>query len=414
MKVKRTEQIYIGKDENISRLCHLSKNLYNQTNYILRNQFINHEKMTGYNKLAKQFSIPSDIEKYNNFQKLPAQTAQWTIKKMKQAWSSFFESMKEYGKHPEKYLGKPGIPKYKNRNGEFMIIFTNQQCSIENGILNFPRSINMEVRTRLNDVNLREVRIVPQGTGYTVEIVYEKEIMDFTAEKPQRIMGIDIGVRNIVTIGDNISSEGIAVRGGILKSINQFFNKENSRLKSISDRQIGNRQSTQKEKHLFMKRNRMLKDIMHKLSMAIVYYAESKNIDTIVIGHNDGWKQEVTMGKRNNQNFVQIPFNTLIELIRYKAEERGINVIIQEESHTSRCSFLDGESIEHHDVYVGKRAKRGVFRSSDGILIHADLNAVYNIIKKAIPEAFVNGIEGIGLYPRSLSIRQMITSRGGC
>ena len=414
MKVKRTEQIYLKENELVSMMCHYSKNLYNQTNYILRNQFINHEKMTGYNNLAKQFSIPSDIEKYNNYQKLPAQTAQWTIKKMKQAWSSFFESMKEYGKHPEKYLGKPGIPKYKNRNGEFMIIFTNQQCSIENGILNFPRSINMEVRTRLNDVNLREVRIIPQGTGYTVEIVYEKEIMDFTAEKPRRIMGIDIGVRNIVTIGDNISSEGIAVRGGILKSINQFFNKEYAGLKSISDRQIGNRQSTQKEKHLFMKRNRMLKDIMHKLSMAIVYYAESKNIDTIVIGHNDGWKQEVTMGKRNNQNFVQIPFNTLIELIRYKAEERGINVIIQEESHTSRCSFLDGESIEHHDVYVGKRAKRGVFRSSDGILIHADLNAVYNIIKKAIPEAFVNGIEGIGLYPRSLSIRQMITSRGGC
>ncbi|MHB8559908.1 MAG: zinc ribbon domain-containing protein, partial [Thermoplasmataceae archaeon] len=107
----------------------------------------------------------------------------------------------------------------------------------------------------------------------------------------------------------------------------------------------------------------------------------------------------------------------LIELIRYKAEERGINVIIQEESHTSRCSFLDGESIEHHDVYVGKRIRRGVFRSKNGILIHAVLQAVYNIIKKAVPEAFVNGIEGIGLYPRSLSIDQMIkmiTSKGGC
>ena len=280
MKVKRTEQIYIGKDENISRLCHLSKNLYNQTNYILRNQFINHEKMTGYNNLAKQFSIPSDIEKYNNYQKLPAQTAQWTIKKMKQAWSSFFGSMKEYGKHPEKYLGKPGIPKYKNRNGEFMIIFTNQQCSIENGILNFPRSINMEVRTRLNDVNLREVRIVPQGTGYTVEIVYEKEIMDFTAEKPQRIMGIDIGVRNIVTIGDNIPEHGITVRGGMLKSINQFFNKEYARMKSISDRQFGNRHLTRKERYLFMRRNRKLKDIMHKLSRALVNYAMSIRIDT--------------------------------------------------------------------------------------------------------------------------------------
>ena len=124
--------------------------------------------------------------------------------------------------------------------------------------------------------------------------------------------------------------------------------------------------------------------------------------------------------------FVLSPFNydiyaTILflplELIRYKAEEKGINVIIQEESHTSRCSFLDDESIEHHDIYMGKRIRRGVFRSKNGILIHADLQAVYNIIKKAVPEAFVNGIEGIGLYPRSLSIDQMIkmiTSRGGC
>ncbi|MHB1813114.1 MAG: IS200/IS605 family accessory protein TnpB-related protein, partial [Thermoplasmataceae archaeon] len=162
---------------------------------------------------------------------------------------------------------------------------------------------------------------------------------------------------------------------------------------------------------------RKIRDIMHKLSRAIVQYAESKNIDTIVIGHNDGWKQEVNMGKRNNQNFVQLPFNTLIGQIKYKAEEIGINVIIQDESHTSRCSFLDDESIEHHDIYMGKRIRRGVFRSKNGILIHADLQAVYNIIKKAIPEAFVNGIEGIGLYPRSLSIDQMIkmiTSKGGC
>ncbi|MHB1709122.1 MAG: RNA-guided endonuclease InsQ/TnpB family protein [Thermoplasmataceae archaeon] len=276
------------------------------------------------------------------------------------------------------------------------------------------KSINMGVRTRLNDINLREVRIVPKGIGYTVEIVYEKEIANMPEGRPRRIMGIDIGVRNIVTIGDSISGEGIAVRGGILKSINQFFNKEYARLKSISDRQIGNGQLTQKEKHLFMKRNRKLRDIMHKLSRSIVDYAISGSIDTIVIGHNNGWKQEADMGKRNNQNFVQIPFNTLIQQIRYKAEEVGIRVVVQEESHTSKCSFLDSESVEHHDAYVGKRTRRGVFRSADGTLIHADLNAVYNIITKAIPEAFANGIEGVGLYPRSLSIRQMITSKGGC
>jgi putative transposase len=146
----------------------------------------------------------------------------------------------------------------------------------------------------------------------------------------------------------------------------------------------------------------------------MVEYAKSMNIDTIIIGHNNEWKQSVNMGKKNNQNFVQLPFNTLIQQIRYKAEEIGINVTIQDESHTSKCSFLDNESIDHHDTYMGKRIKRGVFQSADGKLIHADLNASYNIIKKAIPELKWNGIEGIGLYPRSLSIRQMITSKGGC
>ncbi|MHB1709555.1 MAG: RNA-guided endonuclease InsQ/TnpB family protein [Thermoplasmataceae archaeon] len=413
MKVKRTEQIYIRQDDTVSKMCHYSKNLFNQANYILRQQFMNRERQTGYNDLVKLFQIPSEDDDHNNYQKLPAQTAQWTIRKVEQAWDSSFRAIKDFKKHPGKYLGRPKMPGYKNKDGEFLLIFTNQQCRIEDGILKFPKSINMDVRTRLNDVNLREVRIVPQGTGYAVEIVYEKEISDLTAEKPRRIMGIDIGVRNIVTIGDSISGEGIAVRGGVLKSINQFFNRKYSRLKSISDRQIENRQLTQKEKHLFMKRNRKLRDIMHKLSRSIVDYATSRNIDTIVIGHNNGWKQEADMGKKNNQNFVQIPFNTLIHQIRYKAEEVGIRVVVQEESHTSKCSFLDKESVEHHDAYVGKRTRRGVFRSADGILIHADLNAVYNIITKAIPEAFANGIEGIGLYPRSLSIRQMITSKGG-
>ena len=120
------------------------------------------------------------------------------------------------------------------------------------------------------------------------------------------------------------------------------------------------------------------------------------------------------MGKVNNQNFVQLPFNMLINQIKYKAEELGISVIIQEESHTSKCSFLDNESIEHHDAYRGKRIQRGVFQSSNGTLIHADLQGSYNIIKKAIPDAFADGIEGIGLYPRSLSIKQMITSKGIC
>ncbi|MCL5782544.1 MAG: transposase [Candidatus Thermoplasmatota archaeon] len=413
MKVNRTEQIYIRKNATVSSACHLSSNLYNQVNYILRQQFLKHEKLSGYNALAKQFSMPSGNEDHDNYGKLPAQTAQWTIKKVKQAWNSYFKAMNAYRKYPEKFTGKPKIPGYREKNGEFVLTFTNQQCSIRDGILKFPKIMELEVKTGLENVNLREVRIIPKGSGYTVEIVYAKEITGTIGMKPERIMGIDIGVRNLVTIGNNISVQGIAVRAGLLKSINQFFNKELARIRSINDLQGNEEKQTKRIQKLFMVRNRKVKDIMHKLSRSIVEYAKNLDTDTIVIGHNEGWKQSVNMGGKNNQDFVQLPFNMLISQIRYKAEEKGINVMIREENHTSRCSFLDSETIEHHDTYSGRRISRGVFQSARGTRIHADLNGSYNIIKKAIPEAFANGIEGVGLYPRSLSISQMITSKGG-
>ena len=414
MKVIRTEQIFICGNGAISSMCHISKNLFNQTNYILRNQFFRKEKMAGYKDLAKQFAEPSDMEENNNFQKLPAQTAQWTIKKVKQSWTSFFGALRSYKKNPELFNGVPKPPKYKHRNGEFMLIFTNQQCSIAHGILKFPKIMDLEVITRLDDIDLREVRIIPSGVGYNVEIVYSKEISDISELSPKRILGIDIGVRNIITIGNNISDKGIAVKGGVLKSINQYFNKELARLKSINDRQRKNKENTKRINKLYMVRNRKIKDVMHKLSNAVIAYAITDEIDTIVIGHNNGWKQSVDIGKKNNQNFVQIPFNMLINQIYYKGKEYGINVVKQEESYTSKCSFLDNETIEEHETYLGKRIKRGIFKSSNGTLIHADLHASYNIMKKAIPEAFVDGIEGIGLYPGSLSIKEMITSKGGC
>ncbi len=415
MRAIRTRQIFIHDNGTVSKMCHTSKNLFNQANYILRKQFFSREKMSPYNELAKQFSNPSDIEENNNFQKLPAQTAQWTIKKVKDSWNSFFKALKSYRKNPELFLGVPKPPKYKHRDGEFMLVFTNQQCHMDNGMLKFPKIMNLEVRTGLdNNMDLREARIIPMGTGYNVEIVYSKEISDISDLNPDRILGIDIGVRNIITIGNSISEKGIAVKGGVLKSINQYFNKELARLKSINDKQRKNKENTKRINRLYLTRNRKIRDIMHKLSSAVIAYAKNLKIDTIVIGHNSGWKQDVDMGKKNNQDFVQIPFNTLINQIYYKGNENGMIVIIQDESYRSKCSFLDNEEIDKHETYSGKRIKRGVFRSANGTLMHADLQASYNIIKKAIPEAFANGIEGIGLYPRSLSIKEMITSKEVC
>ena len=406
MRVKRAEQIWIRSNDNISTFAHLSKNLHNEANYIIRQEFFSNKKWIRYDDLNRL------MKHSENYRSLPAQTAQQTLRLLDKSWNSFFKSIKQWKKHPDRFLGRPKPPHYKEKDGEYILMFTNQQCKLGDRILKFPKIMEMEVKTRLENVDLREVRILPEGVGYRVEIVYEKIISDVEPFKSQRILGIDIGVRNLVTIGNNILEKGIAVRAGLLKSINQFYNKENARLRSINDLQEG-KAITKRLQRLITERNRKIKDVMHKTGKPVVEYAKSRNIDAIVIGHNDGWKQSVNIGYRNNQNFVQLPFNMLIQQIKYKAEEHGIMVITQEESYTSRCSFIDNESVKHHDRYAGRRIRRGIFQSADGKLIHADLNASYNIIKKAVPEAFANGIEGIGLYPRSLSIRQMITSRGG-
>ncbi|RZN32946.1 MAG: transposase [Methanosarcinales archaeon] len=139
-----------------------------------------------------------------------------------------------------------------------------------------------------------------------------------------------------------------------------------------------------------VKHNRKMKDAMHKISRFIVDYCIKHDIGTLVIGHNDNWKQEFGLGRHNNRNFVSIPYYILIHDLNYKGEEIGMSVKEQEDAHISKCSFLDDESIEHHEKYAGKRIKRGVFHVSDGTKINADVNGALNIIKKAILKAFVN------------------------
>lgn len=166
---------------------------------------------------------------------------------------------------------------------------------------------------------------------------------------------------------------------------------------------------------LSVKRERKLSDFFHKVSRFVVDWCEEHDIGTIVVGHNDNWKQKVNIGKRNNQNFVQIPFGKLIQQVGYKAEEKGIELREQEESHTSKCSFLDDESIEHHKTYVGKRIKRGIFKTANDILINADVNAGYNIIKKAILKAFdADKIEGVALHPLRYSITDKEINKSNC
>jgi len=389
LKVLRTEQIWINGDENIQKLCHISKNLYNEANYIVRQEFFKTKRWIRYSKLDKR------LKKSENYRTLPAQTAQQILRALERNWKSFFNAMKEWREHSEKFKERPRPPKYKKKDGAFMLIFTNQQVKVKEGELIFPKVVGLKLKTRIKE-GIKEVKIIPKGVGYVVEIVYEKEIDTIERDK-SRVAGIDLGVRNLVTIANNIGEEPIVVKGGVAKSINQFFNMKKARLQSTYSKQGVT--TSKRMKRLSVKRKRKLRDFFHKVSKFVAEWCAKHNIGRLVIGYNKEWKQEANLGKRNNQNFVQIPFLMLIQQIKYKAEERGIEVILVEEDHTSKCSFLDNEPVEHRDEYVGRRM-RGLFKSARGTIINADVNAAYNIIRKAIPKAFeADGIEGVGLHP---------------
>ena len=379
MIVKRTEQIWLKPDKNLSCLCHLSKNLYNEANYLIRQEFIKTGRWIRYTELYKL------LKNSDNYKQLPAQANQQTLKLLDKSWKSFFNSMKEWKIDKKRFLGRPKLPGYKKKDGELILIFTNQICTVRNSFIKFPKKANIDdVKTRLCDnTDLREVRLIPKGVGYILEIVYNKEIPDMSKKRTKKkAMGIDIGLRNLATIVDTEGNRPICIKGGTIKSINQYYNKKLARMKAKA-KKTNNRYITKNIYRLNNKRYKKLKDYMHKASRFIVNLAKERDIDTIVIGHNKNWKQKINIGKRNNQNFVQIPIQMLAKQLQYKAEEYGIQTIEQEESYTSKCSFLDNESIEYHDKYEGRRTSRGLFKSKKGIIINADVNAGYNIIRKA-------------------------------
>jgi len=401
-KLIRTEQIKIKGTKELSTLCHISKNLYNQTNYIIKQEFIN----TG--NWIRGFDLINKCKEFENYKLLNIQSAQQTIRLVDKDWTSFFAAIKEWKKHPDKFLGMPRMPQYKPKDGEAILIFTNQQAHIRNNILTFTKKLPLKIKTRLSG-KINQVRFIPKGSNYICEIVYEKlsekEIISrrWYSKPNKNIIGIDYGVANIITIANNIGLTPIVIKdNGIgIKSINQFYNKKKAELQSIYDKQ-GIKFGAKMSK-LNSKRNNKIKDGMHKISKFIVDYCVKNDIETISIGHNNNWKQEVNLGTKTNQKFVTIPFNTLTQMIEYKAQEQGIIVKIPKEDHTSKCSFLDLESIEHHEIYLGKRFSRGLFRSSNGTIIHSDVNGAYNIIRRSEPKAFANGVGGCGLHPISLN-----------
>ena len=281
---------------------HLSKNLYNHANFLVRTEFVNTGKWLRYQELDNLLRQDVDYPDYINM--MAAQSAQQTLRLLDNNWKAFFKSIKDWSKNKDKYTGRPKLPKYKPKDGRMVFILTNQQVKQKDDLLHFPQSFQgftMKPRCiRLDNFKkINQIRIVPNNQVFCVEIVYSISINDTLMQDNGRYMSIDLGLDNLATIVTNTSLNPVIVNGKGLKSNNQYYNKKRAYNQSVA-RHMNNKFHTNRLYSLMQKRNFKIEDSLHKISKFIVTFALSNDIHTIVIGSNKTWKQSISLGKRVN------------------------------------------------------------------------------------------------------------------
>jgi putative transposase len=385
----------------IDRAAFASKNLYNAANYVVRQSFIHEGLYLNYHEMDR---LMQDHEAYKA---LPAKVAQWVLRLLEKNWQSYFAALAAWQEDPAKFLGRPKLPGYKDKQrGRNLLIYTVQALSVpalRAGVI-VPSMLGISVRTRHQTV--QQVRIIPRIGFYVVEVIYAREAVQ-AAVDPALHAGCDIGLNNLATLAsDKPGFVPRIVNGRPVKSINQYYNKRRAELQS----QLGEAHTSRRLECSTTKRTRRIDHYLHTATRRIIDLLVAEGIGTLCIGQNPLWKQETNLGKRNNQNFVSVPHARFIAMLSYKAELLGIQVRITEESYTSKASFLDADPLPVYDptqpapTFSGGRVKRGLYRAADGRHINADANGSYNIIRKVAPDAFARGSRGCVVHPVRLAV----------
>lgn len=383
---------HIVKNNAYKEICVKTKNLYNQALYYWR------QSIFGKIEYFSEFELTGLFAEFceENYKKLPAQTSQQVIKLLFKNIKSWQKSRKEYLKNPSKFLGRPKLPNYKKETS--ICIFTSQQVKLKDGYIHFPKIANLPLlKTKVD--NICQVRIIPNSDHFIVEVVYEKKENKLQAYNGNW-MGIDLGMNNLATCVTNNSAT--IYNGKPLKAVNHFYNKRKSDLQSKLPE---NKFLTRRIQRLTNSRNNKTENYIHQISHKIITQAENEDITKIIVGNNKNWKQEINLGKNTNRNFVSIPHSALIEKLKYKGLMVGIEVVITQEAYTSKCSALDLEPICKHETYVGRRKKRGLFKTKDGLLINADANGSCNIARLvAGNEIISDSVKRCVSHPNKVSI----------
>ena len=371
-QIKPNHKLYSICDE----LCFKSKNLYNAALYQFRQSYFDKKSDTlNWRDIRKIFIQNNQFD----YRELPAKVSEAVLKKIGDNISSFWSLIKK-----NDYNKKVKLPKYLHKTkGKFVVEFNNQTFSKErdkdNNLIICKKNLDLKISTKVE--NPQQVRIVPKVGCYVIEVIYKKEEKEL--KQNQKIASIDLGLNNFATVVNNYGEKPILISGKKIKSINQYFNKITSQKKSLLPNNVYTSKSLDR---LWLKRNNKISYEMHKITKFLANYFDERGISKVIIGNNKGWKQKINIGKRNNQNFVSIPYIKFINQLTYKCKLLGITVVTIEESYTSKASFLDydeipnyGDKIKHK--FSGKRIERGLYQSKTR-KINADINGAYNIMVK--------------------------------
>ena len=390
LTVKQEVKQFSKEDyRNIRRLSHIAKNLANEAIYNVRQYYFNEGKYLNY---EKNYAL---LKKSRNYKALNSNMAQQILKEVDGMFQSFFALLElaKAGKYPfksvklPKYLPKDGfttlIIGFVRLKGNQLTIPYSQSYSKEH------KKVTITIPPILEGRKVKEIRLIPKARARFFEIQYSYEIAEEQRDlNKENALAIDFGIDNLATCVTN-AGKAFIIDGRRLKSINQWYNKENSRLQSIKDKQKI-KSSTNQQKSIARKRNNRVNDYMLKTARIIINYCLKNNIGTLVCGYNVTFQRNSNIGKVNNQNFVNIPFGKLREKLEYLSKLYGIRYFEQEESYTSKASFFDKDEIPIYNEdnpqkyeFSGKRISRGQYRTSKGYILNADVNGALNILSKS-------------------------------
>ena len=376
----------------LREMCQYSNNLYNVALYNIRQHYFNTKQFLTYE------SNYHECKTNENYALLQAGVSQQIMKVVDRSFKSFFNLLKKCKTGDYRYHDV-NIPHYRKKGELFGLILSTNSITIHNGRFMIPmshafRALHPNVKDfgikfpeRLKDKTIKEIRILPYNGGkyFKIQYVYQVEPEDCELNKAN-FLSIDLGIDNLATCVSTIGTPFI-IDGRYLKSINHRWNKEMARLRSISMKQ--GQKTTKRIQHITTKRNNRINDTIKKSARCIVNYCIQHNVGTLIVGYNADFKKITNLGRTNNQNFVQIPFGSLRQQLKFLCWKYNIMYIEQEESYTSKSSFLDSDVLPiykaeqpYTGAFRGKRIRRGLYRSKNGTILNADVNGAANILRK--------------------------------